>query len=92
MVRLFSYEKVIPSYSPKFNEKRDLRRVSPFGGLDLKQAFATNAIPSDVSADEGGYNDIEEPDAIAGRVRNSIDAEVIDRNIKAYGKGPENSE
>lgn len=79
-------------YKCKFNPSRDLKKVVPNACLDLAAAFANNAIPSVLAVDEGAFNEIDEPESIAGRVRDRIDAEVIDRQIKGYVPEGSNTE
>lgn len=74
----------IKTYRCKYNPQKDIMKVSPIGSLDLKQAFANNAIPADLSVRDGHYNDIDSPEAISTRVKDKIDAEILDRSVKAY--------
>ena len=69
---------------PKYNPNTDIKAVSPNGALDLKSAFANNAIPANLNVKEGRYNNIDDPSSIAGRVKDTIDAEVINRSIRDY--------
>lgn len=80
----------VPSYRPKYNSARDIKKVNPIGALDLKSAFANNAIPSNLAVSDGKYNGVDNPDGIATRVRNRIDAEVLDKSIRDYK--PESNE
>lgn len=77
--------------SCKYNPKRDLKKVSPIGALDLKTAFANNAIPANLQTSEGKFNGIDDPASIAGRPKDLIDSYVIEHQIKGY-KAPENAE
>lgn len=81
----------MPTYICRYNPKKDIKRVSPTGALDLKAAFANNAIPSDLQVTEAKFNGIDDPSAIAGRVKNTIDAEVMQRSIRDY-KPPKKDE
>lgn len=71
-------------YAPKYNPKKDIQKVSPLGALDLREAFANSAIPANLMTEEGDFNDIDSPDAISTRVRDSIDAEVLDNAVRHY--------
>lgn len=73
----------------KYNPKRDLKKVSPIGALDLKSAFVNNAIPADLQTSETRYNGIDDPSSIAGRPRDMIDSYMLEKQIKDY-KAPEN--
>lgn len=71
-------------YHPKYNPVKDIQKVSPLGALDLREAFANSAIPANLMVDEGDFNDIDNPDSIATRVRDTIDAEVLDNAVRNY--------
>lgn len=75
----------------KFDPKRDIKKVVPNGALDLKAAFANNAVPATLQSSESAYNQIDDPSSIAGRVKDRIDAEVAAKNIRDY-KAPNNSQ
>ena len=77
-------------YAPKYNPLKDVQKVSPLGALDLREAFANSAIPANLMVDEGDFNDIDNPDSIQTRVRDSIDAEVLDHAVRRYK--PESNE
>lgn len=74
----------MPAYEPKYNPKTDIKKVSPTGALDLRSAFANNAIPATLEVTEAKFNGIEDPAAIAGRVKDPIDAEVVNKAIRDY--------
>lgn len=75
----------------KFNPVRDKKRVSPTGALDLKAAFANNAIPSDLAVQDGKFNGIEEPEALT-RITDSIDAAMVEKQVRDYKAPAENTE
>lgn len=75
----------------KFNPVRDKKRVSPTGALDLKAAFANNAIPADLQVVDGKFNGIEEPEALT-RVTDSIDAAMIEKQVRDYKPPVQNNE
>lgn len=77
-------------YSVKYDPKRDLKAVSQTGALDLKEAFANNAVPATLNASEGKFNDIDDPASIGTRVKDTIDAEVLSRTIGNYKAPVEN--
>lgn len=74
----------MPAYECKYNPKTDIKKVSPTGALDLKAAFANNAIPANLEVTEAKFNGIDDPAAIAGRVKDTIDAEVTAKAIRDY--------
>lgn len=71
-------------YSCRYNPGKDIQAVSPTGALDLKEAFANNAIPADLQASEGNYNGIDDPSSIGTRVTDRLDAEILDRAFKSF--------
>lgn len=75
---------MIRGYSPKYNPLKDIQKVSPIGSLNLREAFANSSIPANLMSEEGNFNEIDNPDAIQTRVRNKIDAEVLDSAVRAY--------
>lgn len=75
----------MPKYDDiKYNPRTDLKKVSPIGALDLKSAYANNAIPATLEASEARYNGIDDPSAIAGRVSDPIDAAMAEKQIAGY--------
>lgn len=70
-----------------FNPERDLKPVSPYGYVDLKELAANNSIPSDVSASVSEYNGIEEPDAIMPRASDSFEEIHQHKAINDYKRG-----
>lgn len=71
-------------YRCKYDPRRDVRKVSPDGALNLKQAFASNSIPADIQVKDGKFNGIDDPASIAGRPSDSIDAEVMAATARGY--------
>lgn len=55
-----------------FDKKRDLKRVEPASILLLSEVLASGVIPPDAKDLE--YNDIDDPNKIAGRITNVFDA------------------
>lgn len=74
----------MPGYECKYNPRTDIKKVSPTGSLDLKAAFVNNAIPANLEVTEAKFNGIDDPAAIAGRVHDTIDAEVTSKAIRDY--------
>lgn len=74
----------MPAYSCKYNPRTDLKKVSPTGALDLKSAYANNAIPADLQSSEARFNGIDDPSSIAGRVSDAIDAAVQDKQLRDF--------
>lgn len=66
---------------PRYNPRTDIKKVSPNGALDLKEAFANNVIPADLAIQEAKFNNIDDPASIVGRVKDTIDAEVMSREL-----------
>lgn len=81
----------MPAYSCKYNSRTDLKKVSPTGSLDLKSAYANNAIPANLQSSEAKFNGIDDPSAIVGRVTDSIDAAIQEKQIRDY-KPPKDGE
>lgn len=71
-------------YVCKYNPKKDVKRVSPNGALNLKQAYANNSIPADVRVKDGKFNGIDDPASIAGRPSDPLDAEVMASAARGY--------
>lgn len=78
-------------YIVKYDPIRDKVKVMPNGALDLKSAYANNSIPANVSVKDSQFNGIKDPNAIYGRVKDSIDAEVMAATARGY-KPPKNEE
>lgn len=71
-----------------FNPEKDLKEVEPFGYIDLKQAFETSTVPSQLPDSDVDYNGIEEPESILGKPRDVFDAMHMEAAINNYGKEP----
>lgn len=70
-----------------FNKKKDLKRVEPASIMLLSEVLASGVVPPDAS--ELDYNDISDPNKIAGRVTNVFDAVDLSRDIsKSFIKKP----
>lgn len=83
----------MPKYTCKYNPRTDLKKVSPTGALDLKSAYANNAIPADLQSSDAKFNGIDDPSSIAGRVTDPIDAAMQEKQIRGYKPPkPENNE
>lgn len=74
----------MPECNCKYNPRTDLKKVSPTGALDLKSAYANNAIPANLQSSEAKFNGIEEPSAISGRVTDAIDAAMLEKQLRGY--------
>lgn len=72
-------------YKPKYNPRRDIKKVEPDAALDLKNAFATNTVPSNLEGAQGSYNGVDDPSGIM-RITDPIDAAMKERYIKDYKK------
>lgn len=51
----------------KFDPEKDLREVDQFGHVDLHDAFVNSAIPSDLQAQVGNFNNIDDPSLVRPR-------------------------
>lgn len=71
---------------PAYNPNKDIKAVSPTGALDLKEAFANNAIPANLEVQAAKFNGIDDPHSIVGRVKDIIDAEVMSRELSRLKK------
>ena len=67
-----------------FNPVRDLKPVEPFGFIDLKDALANNAVPSQLPDSDTDYNGIDNPESIMGKPRDVFDAMAMQRSINEY--------
>lgn len=74
----------MPVYSCKYDPVRDLKKVSPTGALDLKAAFANNAVPANLESTDSKFNGIEDPASISTRVVDPIDAAVLEKSVRSY--------
>lgn len=75
----------MPKYDDiKYNPITDIKKVSPIGALDLKAAYANNAVPANLEASEARYNGVDDPAAIAGRISDPIDAVMAEKQISAF--------
>lgn len=63
---------------------RDLKPVEPFGFIDLKDALANSAVPSQLPDSEADYNGIEKPESILGKPADVFDAMAMQRGINEY--------
>lgn len=72
-------------HSNKFNPKRDLSPVAQYGYVDLREAFLTNTIPSQMEGDDTQFNDIEDPGQILGMPKDIFEGF---RMVKALANMP----
>lgn len=67
-----------------FDPVFDLKAVEPFGFIDLKEALANSAVPSQLPDSDAEYNGIENPESILGKPRDVFDAMAMERSINDY--------
>lgn len=67
-----------------FDSKRDIKRVEPASVLQLSEILASGVVPP--SASEMDFNQIEDPDNVAGRVTNVFDAIDEARRLTSSAK------
>lgn len=58
-----------------YDKTKDVREVDQFGFVDLHAAFINNSIPSDLGAQEGRFNNIENPLQVRARPSDVFEAE-----------------
>lgn len=67
----------------KYNPARDLKPVDENGWLDLASAYVNKTVPSDLVSQETDYNDIDDPESIAGKPSDVFDALMFDKSVQA---------
>lgn len=67
-----------------YDPVRDLKSVEPFGFIDLKDALANSAVPSQLPDSEADYNGIENPESILGKPADVFDAMAMQRSINDF--------
>ena len=67
----------------KYDPIRDLKPVDENGWLDLASAYVNKTVPSDLVTQETDYNDIDDPDSIAGKPSDVFDALMYDKSVQA---------
>jgi len=75
----------------EFNPERDIQAVEQSGFIDLAAANAASSIPAGIANQELLYNDIEDPNSIAGRPSDTFDAAGMNKAIAGY-KAPKKDE
>lgn len=70
----------------KYDPSRDIEKVSPFGAIDLCQAFVTGKIPSQIEGSETEYNGMDDPAAILGKPEDVFEAERMVSHINNFSK------
>ena len=64
----------------KYNPVRDLKPVDSVGWIDVASAYVNRTIPSDLVTQETDFNNIDDPDSIAGKPSDVFDALMFDKN------------
>lgn len=67
-----------------YNPRTDLKPVEPFGFIDLKDALANSAVPSQLPDSDTDYNGIENPESILGKPTDVFDAMSMERSINDF--------
>lgn len=67
-----------------YNPRTDLKPVEPFGFIDLKDALANSAVPSQLPDSDADYNGIEKPESILGKPADIFDAMSMERSINDF--------
>lgn len=67
-----------------FDKNFDLHRVEPCSVLLLSEVLSSGVVPPDAS--ELDYNDIDNPDNVAGRVQNVFDAIDLSKELASSGQ------
>lgn len=75
----------------KYDPKRDIQQVEPFGSVDLASMNASSSVPAVVPLSEEKYNGIDDPNSIAGRPSDQFDAMQANKAIVGY-KPPKKDE
>lgn len=57
-----------------FNKKKDFKDVPQYGFVDLKEAYNSGTVPSDLAPSEQSYNGIENPGNIVGKPSDIFEA------------------
>lgn len=50
-----------------YDSSVDVREVDQFGFVDLRESFVNGSIPSDLSAQEGRFNNVDDPSMVRPR-------------------------
>lgn len=66
-----------------FDKDKDVREVDQFGFVDLHAAFVNGSIPSDLQAQEGRFNNVENPSQMRPR---PADVFEVEQAQKRYAK------
>ena len=74
----------------KYDPIRDIQKVDITGFVDLVHANASNSVPANIVADETKFNEIDDPNSIAGRPSDVFDAMQMNKSVLSY-KAPESS-
>ena len=64
----------------KYNPLKDLKPVDSAGWIDVASAYVKRTIPSDLVTQETDFNNIDDPDSIAGKPSDVFDALMFDKN------------
>lgn len=68
----------------EFDKDKDLKRVEPASVLLLSEVLASGVVPPDST--DLDYNNIDNPDNVAGRVTNVFDAIDMSRELASAAK------
>lgn len=83
----------LPSFvnaSRDFDKVRDIRRVEPSSIIMLSEVISSGVIPA--TATDLEYNEVDNPDNVAGRVTNVFDAVDAQHDILSRSKPSSNKD
>lgn len=75
----------------EFDVTRDIQAVEQTGFIDLAAANAASSIPAGIANQELLFNDIDDPNSIAGRPSDTFEAAGMNKAIAGY-KAPKKDE
>lgn len=67
-----------------YDPVRDLQDVEQNGWVDLAKANALGSVPSDLDASDLQFNEIDDPNSILGRPRDSFESAQMAKSIADY--------
>lgn len=73
-----------------FDSVSDVKKVEPFGFVDLVKANVTGSIPANIAPDQLSFNEIDDPNSIGARPSDTFEAMQAAKVITGY-KSPESS-
>lgn len=83
---------IVDIESIKYNPECDLQAVEQFGFIDLRDAWSTHTIPSNIDEVDVAYNEIEDPSAILGKPSDVFEAYRMKDAVMQAGATPKEGE